>query len=307
MVYQHMAGSRLEGTWAVVKTELRMRARSWGFWFLVLVFSVLTRLALPPRTAGYAFLTAAHHGAFTYDSNFVGTVSGFVSTPLFGLVGFFIAHNSMRRDRITPAGEILASTRLASPAYLFGKYLAAVFTLGALLAASMATAVVVQRIRGESVVAWGPLLISALTLAAPTLLYTAGLGVAAGSLPGRGYGTAFNLLYVAYWFATLWGALTISFVRTALWVDFTGFVIPSFVMASSQYHASVILGAAPPTARLLQWPTLDAEFYLPPRLAYAALGPVLVALSLLWFRRFDPSQLGPIVFARSKKSRGSGD
>lgn len=29
--------------------------------------------------------------------------------------------------------------------------------------------------------------------------------------------------------------------------------------------------------------------------------------SLLWFRRFDPSQLGPIVFARSKKSGGSGD
>lgn len=289
MSLKTMINDHFGGTWAVMHTELRLRVRSLGFWVLVTLFAIVTYLALPPRSAGYAFLTAAHQGVFTYDSGFVGMISGFISTLLFGLIGFFLAHNSMRRDRITPAGEILAATSVTSAGYLLGKYLAAACALGILLGVSLGTGVIAQHVRGEATVALSSFLPPLLLLPAPTLLYTVGLGVAAGSLPCRGSGLAFSLLYVAYWFATLWGVLTISFVRTALWIDYTGFIIPSFEVAR-EYYGSAVLGAAPPGAQLLRWPDLSLRVYILPRLVYALVGLALAVLGLLWFRRFDPDR-----------------
>ncbi len=280
-------GSNRGAICSVAYVELRMRMRSTGFWALAAIFSLLTYMALPARSARYAFITAGPHGVFRYDSGFVGMVVGFISSLLFGLIGFFYAHNSLRRDRISPTGEVLAATQLSSTGYILGKYLAVICALTALLASSLVTGVIVQALRGEAGLAWDRLLSSASLLAVPTLLYTAGLGVAGGAIPVRGSGVGLNLLYVAYWFASLWGVMTISVVRTALWVDYTGFTVPSFEVARA-YHASTVLGAAPSQLNLLNWPTLSTNLYLMPRLAYVLAGLALPFLSSVWFSRFDP-------------------
>ena len=210
MLWRESVNGWFGGIGPVVRMELRLRVRSFGFWVMMVVFGVLTYLALPPRSAGYSFLTAANQGVFVYDSSFIGMISGFISTLLYGLIGFFVAHNSMRRDRITPVGEVIAATRVTSPGYLFGKYMAVACTLGVFFAVSLITGIIVQLVRREAVVAWSSLLPSAFLLAVPTLLYTAGLGTAAGACPVRGSGGAFNLLYIAYWLSSLWGVLTIS-------------------------------------------------------------------------------------------------
>ena len=106
--------NRGAGVCSVASMELRIRMRSMGFWVLAAIFSLLTYMALPARSARYAFITAGPHGVFRYDSGFVGMVVGFISSLLFGLIGFFFAHNSLRRDRISPAGEVLAATQLSS-------------------------------------------------------------------------------------------------------------------------------------------------------------------------------------------------
>ncbi len=281
---------------SVVAAELRLRLRHPGFWVIAALFVAFVWLALPPRSAGYAFMTAANKGGFRYDSSFIGMVVAFICTLLYGLAGFFFAHHSMRRDRITPAGEILAATPMTSSGYLWGKYLAAVSAMALLLGAALVTGIVVQLVRREAPLAPGALLSPVLLLAAPTLLYTAGLGTAAGALPQRGSGAGLNLVYVLYWLGCLWGSLSVAHIERGLWIGFTAFELPSFELARV-YHASTILGVAPKASQLLSWQGLPAGLYFLPRLAYAALGPALVALSAAWFRRFDP--------AGGRRSRGS--
>ncbi len=280
------------GPWSgigpVVRVELRSRLRHPGFWVIAALFVGLVWLALPSRSAGYAFMTAANKGGFRYDSSFVGMVVGFVSTILFGLAGFFFAHHSMRRDRITPVGETLAATPISSPGYVWGKYLAAVLALLLLLAMALVCGTIIQVVRQEAAPSLGALLSPVLLLAVPTLLYTAGLGTAAGALPLRGSGAALNLAYILYWLGCLWGSLSVAHVDQGLWIGFTAFELPSFELARV-FHASTILGVAPKASQLLTWSGLPIGLYFLPRLAYAVFGPALVALSVAWFRRFDPA------------------
>lgn len=178
---------------AQVGTEVKMRLRSLTTLAALIGFLAAAFLWLPDpsgRAASLAWQTAdGRNVAPLYTSGYVGLAITLLCSTLLTLFGFYLVAGSVRRDRQSGVGAILAATPLSKTSYLFGKFFAhaAYFFVVAALAVP-AGLVTLARWGQGPFRPWDYFSVFVLTLV-PALLFTAAVSVlfdATRWLSGRG-------------------------------------------------------------------------------------------------------------------------
>jgi hypothetical protein len=164
---------------AAVETRMRLRAPSTLVAVLCLGAAAVLWIPDPSgRATSLAWTTAdGRFFASTYSSGYLAWAAAIVGSIWTSLVGFYLVAGTIRRDRESGVGAILAATPLSEPAYLAGKAAAHVLYLGVLSLLAVGAAWV-------AFLRWGvgpfhPLAFAAtwLLFTLPALILTAGLAV----------------------------------------------------------------------------------------------------------------------------------
>ena len=149
------------------------------------------------RTRRYSFLVTlvavVYFGYLVGSGIYTPTLSGFraednsawiaasvaiAGTVVMSFLGFYIVNSSIRRDRLTGVGQILASTSVSRLKYVWSKYLSNVLVLSLIVAILVVAVPVIYVIRGSpgSFSVWA-LLSPFLLLAFPSVCFIAGTAV----------------------------------------------------------------------------------------------------------------------------------
>jgi hypothetical protein len=180
-----------------------MRLRSFATLAALLGFLAAAFLWLPDpsgKAASLAWQTAdGRHVAPLYTSGYVGLAITMLCSTLLTLFGFYLVAGSVRRDRQSGVGAILAATPLSKSAYLCGKFFAhtAYFFVAAALAVPAGLVTLARW--GEGPFRPGDYLSVFILTLVPALLFTASVSVLFDStrgLSGRGGLVVWFLVFV---------------------------------------------------------------------------------------------------------------
>ncbi|HRC85282.1 MAG TPA: ABC transporter permease subunit, partial [Thermoanaerobaculia bacterium] len=154
-----------------------------------------------PTSGAYSIAWKNAHGELEsgrYSTSFVGASAAVLAALFLTLIGFYLVAGSVRRDRESGIGLILAGTPLTRSAYLFGKWLAHFAYLSVLGSVALATGLAVWLRYGEGPFALWPLVAPYLLLVPVGLAFTAVTAVLFDVTPGlRGRGG--QVLYFFFW------------------------------------------------------------------------------------------------------------
>jgi len=277
----------------LVLADFRERTRRYSFLItlgFVLFFGYLV------NTGKYAITLGACRGV--YNSAWVGSLMTMGSTSLLVLLGFFLVNNSIKRDRVTGVGQILASTRMSKRSYLWSKFISNFLTLSLMAAILVAAAVVMQWLgdSGEPLKLW-TLLAPFLFVTFPAVTLVSALAVLFESVRAL-RGSIGNVLY---FFLAQSLILAGAFAGVSL-LDITGIGIflPSMERAARAAFPQAKLGLemgfvgfikeSPGTVSQFRWEgvqwtadIISGKFFM---LAIAVL---LIFLADHFFKRFDPA------------------
>jgi hypothetical protein len=288
---------------AQVAAEVRMRLRAPGTVFAVLGILALSFLWLPdPGSNAVAISWSTRAGqrlTGLYTSAFVGTASAALAGLFLSLIGFYLVAGSVRRDRESGVGAILAATPLTKTAYLSGKLAALTVYLMTVGLAALASGILVFVRYGSGPFVFWQFLAPFLTFVTPALTFTAALALLFDATPGlRGRGGL-----VAYFFVWSFGLIAMPAQlhdgadRPALAAVFdpTGIaaLLAQIDAQSDVKPGSVSIGVEITDTHLPQVPWRIA--YLRPgfvalRLLSLCWAIVPLAASVALFDRFDPAR-----------------
>ncbi|MFD2796778.1 hypothetical protein ACFS27_24690 [Promicromonospora vindobonensis] len=272
--------------WSVAVADFRDRARRPVFTVCLLVAVGVGYLAAPPAAAGYTMVKV---GAFRglYDSAYLGTMMAMVGALWLSWIGFYAVRTAVARDSTSGVGELLATTRLRTTAYLAGKFVANLMFLFAMAGALALTAPVMQLIRGESasvdlLALWAPFLLLCLPVlavsAAAALLFET-IGFLRGGLGNIAWFFGFGALFVG-WFSAGLAGVTDS-MRADVAAQHPGAGTEVSIGVTGEENG---LG-------IFTWTGNHASGELFGQQAGFLLVALAVALvPALWFGRFDPSR-----------------
>jgi ABC-type transport system involved in multi-copper enzyme maturation permease subunit len=114
---------------AQVTAEAKTRLRSSGTLVAITAIVVASSLAIPDPATGVTSVSwrRASDGnkiSGIYNSGYVGTATAILASTLLPFIGFYLVAGSVRRDRESGVGAILAATPLSRGEYLLGKFAA---------------------------------------------------------------------------------------------------------------------------------------------------------------------------------------
>ena len=122
MITRSSAGSAL---WAQVRAELTMRLRSFATPIAIAAYLAGAFFWIPDPNGNSASLTwdlpDGRVQAPLYSAGYVGFALAILSCIFLALAGFYLVAGSVKRDRRSGVGAILAATPLSKSAYLGGK------------------------------------------------------------------------------------------------------------------------------------------------------------------------------------------
>lgn len=241
------------------------------------------------------------------NSAWIGTTMAVSAGMFITMVGFYVVKNALENDRKSGVGEILCATRLGTLRYLFSKWASNALVLSSVLALLVIVSAVMQLVAAESgdvdVIA---LLSPMVMLGIPSACVVAALAVVFETVPflRGGFG---NIFYFFFW--SMGMALSMEADLPAL--DWLGF---SFVESDLKAAARALTGEDPGgfsytiggginllkgVNHALLWEGVRwTPAMITARIVPVGLAAALVALSSLWFDRFDP--------ARGKRAKSSG-
>jgi len=112
------------------------------------------------------------------NSSWIAASVALAGTVVMSFLGFYIVNSSIRRDRLTGVGQILATTSISRVKYVWSKYLSNVAVLSLIVAILVVAATVIYVIRGSpgSFSVWA-MLSPFLLLAFPAVCFIAGTAV----------------------------------------------------------------------------------------------------------------------------------
>ena len=178
------------------------RVRRSSFLVILVLALYMGYVYLPNNQSGYITVSVGNARGI-YNSAWVGAVCSLMSSGFVSLIGFFLIKNAVGRDYQTRVGQILASTPMTKFLYLLGKAVSNFAVLFAVMLAILASAAVMQVIRGESssINPW-QLAAPSLFFAMPFLMIISALAVLFEVTPVL-KGTWGNVIYVFVWNAFL--------------------------------------------------------------------------------------------------------
>jgi hypothetical protein len=193
----------LAPVFAQVGAEVKMRLRSFATLAALLAFLAAAFLWLPDpagRGASLAWHTEdGRHVAPLYTSGYVGLAITLLGSTLLTLFGFYLVAGSVRRDRQSGVGAILAATPLSKSAYLCGKFFAHAAYFFVVAALALPAGLVTFARWGQGSFRPGDYLFIFVLTLVPALLFTAAVSVlfdATPGLSGRGGLVAWFFLFL---------------------------------------------------------------------------------------------------------------
>lgn len=257
---------------------------------------------VPPHGSTYTSLVISSHRGY-YNSPWVGTLYGVVSSTLLSLIGFYLVKNAVSYDYQTRVGQVIATTPILKPVYLLGKWVSNVGILALILAVLTIMAPIMQLIRGESshIDLWA-LAAPIWFMGLPSLSVISAIAVLFESIPmlRGGFG---NVIYFFVWGPGIMaseGALLILDSNINPFNDFGGlsasmFSIREQLIASGVenfYGVSGVIGplAGEEIVRFV-WSGIDwtAGIFLE-RLVWIGVAIGIALIASIPFDRFDPAR-----------------
>lgn len=283
---------------AIVVADFRERIRRPGFLIVLGLMVTFAYYCLPPETADY--ITMSIPGARgVYNSAWIGSMVAMLATLPITLAGFYLVKDAVDRDLKTGVGQIIAATPISRVAYTVGKGLSNFIYLLAFTLAMAGTAAVMQLVRGESPIEWGPLLLPFVMITVPGAALTAGLAVLFETVRWL-RGALGHVLFVVLWLAMITVSAAGTVGGTMAPLDPFGLMaVGRSVMEGGSDALGITggfsLGHVTRTGPLqtFVWNGVDwAGPALLWRMIWLAGGLGLSALAALPFSRFDPALEG---------------
>lgn len=192
---------------AQIAAEVKTRLRSTSTAVAVVAILVASFKWIPdPASGAVSIAWGEKTGVSTsgiYNSAYVGASAAVLAALFLSLIGFYLVTGSIRRDRQSGVGVILAATPLSSAAYLAGKIAAHTVYLWTISLVSLAGGFLVFLRFGVGGFAPLAFLMPWLYFVAPAMVFVAALAVFFDATPGlRGVGG-----YIAYFFFWCFGLL----------------------------------------------------------------------------------------------------
>jgi hypothetical protein len=279
----------------LVRADFNERTRRFGFF--VFMISVLGMGWL-----GYAghIQMAVGRVRGVMNSAWIGTTMAVSAGVFVTMVGFYVVKNALENDRKSGVGEILCSTRMGSLAYLASKWLSNALILSSVLVLLVVVSGAMQIVAAENLdIDLAALLSPMIMLGLPAVFVVGALAVVFETVPLLRGGLG-NVFYFFFWSL----GMGLSFEAKIKAFDWMGF---SFVEADLRAAYTAATGVADPggfsytigggnmLARGVNEAFLWTGVHWTPALIAMRLVPLagaaaLVALSSLWFDRFDPSR-----------------
>ncbi len=245
-----------------------------------------------------------------YNSAWVGSVVAIGTTSMIFLFGFFLVKNTIKRDRTTGVGEILAATPVSKSRYLAAKFFSNILTLSLMLLILVAGAVAMQLLAGvtEDFDIWA-LAAPFLFISLPVVILVSAAAVLFESTRLL-RGTLGNVLY----FMMAEALMMMGFFVKVPFLDLLGInsviehmknaahaVYPEAKLGTTMGFVDVV-GMEKQKILLFRWDGFDwtTEIFIH-KLIWVALAVFLVFIAALLFRRFDPA--GEKLVSKSKKTK----
>jgi hypothetical protein len=276
---------------AIARADFLERIRRYSF-LVTLLFAVF--LGYCAATGKIYIRLDDYRGVYT--SGWIGTMMAMVTTCFVSLIGFYIVKNAIDRDRVTRVGQILASTPLAKPAYLVGKFCSNFFVLGSMVAVLALSAVAMQILASEDPQFHLFALLSPFAfLALPALALVAALALFFETVPvlRGGFG---NVVWFFLWSL----GIGLPEITKWKWLDPIGLLtVGNHIMAEARkaipgyknsFSFTIDLQPVQIAESLryggMDW-TANALFL---RLLWIAVALIIVLLAAIWFNRFDEAR-----------------
>ncbi|MCX7789474.1 MAG: hypothetical protein N2378_02435 [Chloroflexaceae bacterium] len=229
-----------------------------------------------------------------FNSAWVGSMMTLVVNFLLGWFGFYLVKGAIARDYQTGVGQIMATTPLSRPLYLFGKWLSNLAVLGLMVLVLALAALAMQLIQREAPVIQVWALVSPFLLVAlPFMALVAAIAVLFESVAWL-RGSFGNLVY---FFAFIMGIalVAIMFGPSIPVLDWLGFGVFKTSMAEAAkaaypaYGGGLALSLVPARGDIQPFLWDGVQWTLPlllPRLGILCLALAVTLVSALFFDRF---------------------
>jgi hypothetical protein len=135
--------------WRLALADFRERTRRPAYFVSLAVMAWLAHGMLPPAGAGYRTFAMGDTWRPAYGPEWVGTLTGIMTSLYFMMVGFYLVKGAVERDRRTGVGQILAAASVSRRRYLAGKALSNFAVLASMLVVALGVALVTQQLLGE--------------------------------------------------------------------------------------------------------------------------------------------------------------
>jgi hypothetical protein len=104
---------------------------------------------------GYLVITGQYTIQFgeyksIYNSAWAGSLMAVCSTLMMAIIGFYLVRGSIKRDRLTGVGQIIATTRISGRAYIASKLASNIATLWSMIASLAVLAFLTLVVRNET-------------------------------------------------------------------------------------------------------------------------------------------------------------
>ncbi len=285
--------------WHLVKADFLTRVRRTSF----LITMGLAVFLGYQTFAGHIVMQLDDYRG-VYNSAWVGSLMGVVTSSFLTLVGFYIVKGSILRDQTTRVGQILAATPMSKSFYTVAKFLGNFAVLAGMVMVMAAAALCMQLFHTEdrTLHLWtllSPLLLYAL----PAMAFVAALAVMFETLPLLRGGVG-NVLWFFLWCGLIAAGVApavshgASLTAPDYFRDFSGLPVMfsqmrnALVTVDPHFHDnfSLSIGGKPPQHRFL-WTGIRWNIaQVAGRLAWFAYAVAAALLASLFFHRFDPAR-----------------
>jgi hypothetical protein len=278
----------------IARADFLERVRRYSF--LVMLGAVVF-LGYQAAIGNFTVQLGNYRGEF--NSAWVGSMLAIIGSFMLGWFGFYLVKGSVARDRETGVGQIMATTPLTRPLYMFGKWISNFAVFLAMVIVLAIAGIVIQGFAGESSRFDLPSLVAPfLFIALPMLALTAALAVLFESfsfLQG-GFG---NLVYFLLFGFIISVAVTAGRDEAAL--DPIGFHILQGSMADAakaafpDYGGEFVIGSSgEPITGIFPWSGVKwTPGIALTRFMFLGVAAGLALLASIFFDRFDPSRSRP--------------
>jgi hypothetical protein len=289
--------NRLRALYAIIRACYLNKVRTYRFLIILVLTIVAGYIFVPAPEANYVTLGWGSDTSFyrgVYNSAWIGANIAILTGTFLTLFGFYVINDTIKRDKQTRVGQIIATTPLSNSVYTLGNALGNFAVLSTMITVVLFTSLGMQLFRGETftIDLWA-LMAPFLMLVLPVMFLVAAIAVLfeTRSMLSGGVG---NIAYTFMWLIglplssdliDLFGlSAVLESMGAAGLAEYPGIVHNSFIMGFSWGF---------PTGRTLStftWQGIQwTSEILQTRFLLLGLATGIALLASVRFSRFDPA------------------